>query len=152
MSALPAGWITNTTLTRFFCLVAILESSAIQFIQLLTVILGGHRYCNVKAISDFCHWGFPSKQISQICLISQYGLFEFLTLRPSLQNKVSTYMSFCHNSRLIRWIQQNKILKKCLIPDNSNHYTRIFSVPIHAWVILSNFSNSSYYVKIPPFL
>ena len=56
---------------------------------------------------------------------------------------------FFHNSRLIRWIQQNKIYKKFRdLTKNfshTNHYTRMILClcedeieSIHDWVVLSN--------------
>ena len=48
---------------------------------------------------------------------------------------------FCHNFRLIRRIQQNKIYKKfkiaCLTIRQLNHYTRMFSVLVwgYSWIL-----------------
>ena len=69
---------------------------------------------------------------------------------------------FFHNSRLIKWIQQNKNYKKiqrltrdwvqiaCLAIRHSNHYTRMFSVLV--WGCnLSNSSNLSNWKKISSF-
>ena len=59
---------------------------------------------------------------------------------------------FSHNSRLIKWIQQKLFIKNQRLDQgwNLNHYTIIVSMlvklllnHIHAWVILSNSSNSS---------
>ena len=62
---------------------------------------------------------------------------------------LKSYSSFFHNSRLIRWIQQNKIYKKfrdlirnwtqvtCLTVRHLNHYTKLVSVPVwgYNWIL-----------------
>ena len=69
-------------------------------------------------------------------------------------------VEFFHNSRLIRRIQQKDWSQiNCLTVSLSNHYTRMFSVLVwdckwilvHAWMILSNLSNSSNWMKISLF-
>ena len=91
--------------------------------------------------------------------------FFFLKLKQFSRYKLTKHSNskfeFFHNSCLIRQIQQKNYKKfrdlttdwtliACLAVNHSSHYTsvRLLLNSIHAWVILSNLSNSSNRMKI----